>query len=154
VIIERRGYGIRRSSRVLGADACKAGWVGVVLHDGGATVHVAETIAALVADAEVNGHLAVIGIDVPIGLPDTGRHSADMPAYQLVGARRSSVFMTPVRAALEAGSHAAAVHVNREWAGQGVSAQVYGLQSKIFEVDGWVRHAQRQYSVCVRNSWA
>lgn len=52
--------------------------------------------------------------------------------------------MTPVRAALEAGSHAAAVHVNRERAGEGVSAQVYGLRAKIFEVDGWVRHAQRR----------
>jgi hypothetical protein len=38
------------SSRVLGVDACKAGWVGVVLHAGAVTVHVAKTIAALVAD--------------------------------------------------------------------------------------------------------
>lgn len=131
------------SYRVLGVDACKAGWVGVVLHNG-ATVHVAKTIAALIADAEVDGHLAVIGIDIPIGLPDTGRRQADVLAYQLVGPRRSSVFMTPVRAALEAVSHPAAVHVNRERAGEGVSAQVYGLRSKIFEVDGWVRHVQRR----------
>ena len=139
-----QGYRIRMPSRVLGVDACKAGWVGVVLRDGGATVHVAKTIAALVADAEQDGHLTVIGIDIPIGLPDTGRRAADVLAYQLVGPRRSSVFMTPVRAALEAGSHAAAVHVNREQAGEGISAQVYGLRSKILEVDGWVRHAQRR----------
>lgn len=132
------------SSRVLGVDACKAGWVGVVLHDGAATVYVAETIAALVADAEMDGHLAVIGIDIPIGLPDTGRRQADVLAYKLAGPRRSSVFMTPVRAALEAGSHAAAVEVNRERAGEGVSAQVYGLHSKIFEVDVWARHAGRR----------
>ena len=131
------------SSRVLGVDACKVGWVGVVVQDGVAAVHVAETVAALVADVEVDGPCAVIGIDIPIGLPDTGRRRADLLAYQLVGPRRSSVFMTPVRAALEAGSHAAAVRVNRERAGEGVSAQVYGLRSKIFEVDGWVRHARR-----------
>lgn len=125
-------------------DACKAGWVGVVLHDGAATVHVAKTIAALVADIEVDDHLAVIGIDIPIGLPDTGRRQADVLAYQLVGPRRSSVFMTPVRAALEAGSHAAAVQLNRELAGEGVSSQAYGLRSKIFEVDSWVRHARRR----------
>ncbi|MGH3738666.1 MAG: hypothetical protein ACRDT6_24135 [Micromonosporaceae bacterium] len=35
------------SSRVLGVDACKAGWVGVVLHDGAATVHVATAAAEL-----------------------------------------------------------------------------------------------------------
>jgi hypothetical protein len=43
--------------------------------------------------------------------------------------------MTPVRAALGAGSHAAAVEVNRARAGEGVSAQMYGLRSKILEVD-------------------
>jgi hypothetical protein len=69
VIIEE-GYRIRMSSRVLGVDACKAGWVGVVLYDGAAVLHVAKTIVALVADAEVDGHLAVIGIDFPIGVPN------------------------------------------------------------------------------------
>src|SRR5258706_14438130 len=135
---------MRMSPRVLGVDACKPGWVGVVLHDGVVTVHVAKTIAALVANVEMDGRLAVIGIDIPIGLPDTGRRQADVLAYRLVGPRRSSVFMTPVRAALEAGSHAAAVEVNKERAGEGVSAQVYGLHSKILEVDVWARHAARR----------
>jgi predicted RNase H-like nuclease len=132
------------SFRVLGVDACKAGWVGVVLHGGAATVNVAKRIDVLVAEAEVGGHLAVIGIDTPIGLPDAGRRRADVLARQLVGPRRSSVFMTPVRTALQADSHAAAVHVNRERAGEGISAQVYGLRSKIFEVDAWVRQARRR----------
>jgi predicted RNase H-like nuclease len=52
--------------------------------------------------------------------------------------------MTPVRTALQAGSHAAAVEVNKRRAGEGVSAQVYGLRSKIFEVDGWARNAGRR----------
>lgn len=64
------------SSWVLGVDACKAAWVGVVLHDAAATVHVAKTITALVDDAEVDHHLGVIGFDIPIGLPGTGRSSA------------------------------------------------------------------------------
>jgi predicted RNase H-like nuclease len=132
------------AARVLGVDACKAGWVGVVLDDGGAAVHVAKTVAALVAAVEVDGDLAVIGIDIPIGLPDTGRRQADVLAYKLVGPRRASVFMTPVRAALEAGSHAAAVEVNRARAGEGVSAQMYGLRSKILEVDVWARDAGRR----------
>ncbi|WP_218579486.1 DUF429 domain-containing protein [Phytohabitans houttuyneae] len=80
----------------------------------------------------------------PIGLPDTGRRTADVLAYKLVGPRRASVFMTPVRAALEAGSHAAAVEVNRARAGEGFSAQMYGLRSKILEVDAWARDAGRR----------
>jgi predicted RNase H-like nuclease len=131
-------------SRVLGVDACRAAWVGVVLDHGAATVHVAKGIAALVAEVEMDGHLAVIGIDIPIGLPDTGRRQADVLAYEVLGPRRSSVFMTPVRAALQAGSHAAAVAVNRQRTGEGVSAQGYGLRAKILEVDGWVRQAGRR----------
>lgn len=125
-------------------DAYKAGWVGVVLDDGGAAAHVAKTVSGLVAAVEMDGELAAIGIDIPIGLPDTGRRQADMLAYKVVGPRRASVFMTPVRAALEAGSHAAAVEVNRARAGEGVSVQMYGLRSKILEVDGWVRDAGRR----------
>lgn len=132
------------AARVLGVDACKAGWVGVVLDDGVCAVRVAKTVAALVAAVEADGDLAVIGIDMPIGLPDTGRRQADTLAYKLVGPRRASVFMTPVRAALEAGSHAAAVEVNRARAGEGVSAQMYGLRSKILEVDVWARGAGRR----------
>lgn len=79
------------AARVLGVDACRAGWVGVVLDDGAAAVHVAKTVAALVAAVETDGDLAVIGIDIPIGLPDTGRRLADMLAYKLVGPRRASV---------------------------------------------------------------
>lgn len=130
--------------RVLGVDACKAGWIGVVLHQGAATAHVSRTIATLVAEAEVAGQLAAIGIDIPIGLPDTGRREADMLARQRLGPRRSSLFMTPVRAALAAGSHAQAVQVNRDRAGEGVSAQGYALRSKILEVDGWARQAGRR----------
>jgi predicted RNase H-like nuclease len=117
------------SSKVLGADACRAGRVGVVVHNGPPRLHVAKTTIALVADAEVDGHLAVIGIDIPIGLPDTGRRSTDVSAYQLVGPQQSAVFITPVRAALEAGSHAAAVQANGSRAGEGICAPVYGLRS-------------------------
>jgi predicted RNase H-like nuclease len=130
--------------RVLGVDACKAGWVGVTVHDGEVSVRVARTVETLVADSAADGELAAIGIDIPIGLPDAGRRQADVLAYAYAGPRRSSVFMAPVRAALEAGSHAAAIEVNRALAGQGVSAQAYGLRSKILEVDAWVRHAGRR----------
>jgi predicted RNase H-like nuclease len=46
-----------------------------------------------------------------------------------------------LRAALGVDSHAAAAEVNRQRASEGVSAQVYGLRSKIFEVDVAARSA-------------
>ena len=48
--------------RVLGVDACKAGWVGIVLSDSAARSYVATTIADLAVQASVTGPLDVIAI--------------------------------------------------------------------------------------------
>ena len=109
-------------ARVMGVDASKGGWFGLVLDPTGHTAHVAGGIAELVALAEADGPLDAIGIDIPIGLPDRSRRRADQLARQAVGPRRvSSVYMTPVRAALMAGTHDDAVARNRELVGEGVS---------------------------------
>jgi predicted RNase H-like nuclease len=81
----------------------------------------------------------VIGIDIPIGLPDEGRRTADVLAKRMVGPRRSSVFMTPVRDALLAPDHASAVQINRDKTGEGISAQAYAFRQRVLSVDAWVR---------------
>ncbi len=94
----------RDRSTVLGVDGCKAGWVGVVLSGGTATAVVAPTIADLVA-AVRSDHpdLAVVGIDIPIGLPDTAPRQADVLARKrLPAGRKSSVFPAPTRVATAA----------------------------------------------------
>jgi predicted RNase H-like nuclease len=105
--------------------------------------YVGATIGALLqqadADPRAPGPVVVVGVDMPIGLPDDGARQADRQAAADLGARRSSVFLTPVRAALEAATHAEAVIVNRAATGAGVSIQAYGLRHKILEVDGWLR---------------
>ncbi|NKQ55808.1 DUF429 domain-containing protein [Amycolatopsis sp. K13G38] len=128
--------------RVLGADACRAGWVGVTLDD--VRAYVAATIGELVELAEADGPVEVVGIDIPIGLPDRGRRQADVLARQAIGPLRSSVFMTPVRAALEAPDHRTASAINCEQAGEGVSIQAYGLRMKLLQVDAWVRTQDRR----------
>ncbi|HEY3263190.1 MAG TPA: DUF429 domain-containing protein [Pseudonocardiaceae bacterium] len=130
--------------RVLGVDACRAGWVGVALAGGDARAHVAVRIADLVAAAETDGRLDMVAIDIPIGLPDSGRRAADQLARGQIGGRWPSVFLTPVRAALEAADLVAANLVNRELAGEGVSAQAFALRHKLLEVDRWVRGAVRR----------
>jgi predicted RNase H-like nuclease len=125
-------------TRVLGVDACKAGWVGVLLDDGKVSAFVAGTIDLLVKQC---GPAEVIGIDMPIGLPDTAPRQADLLARSAIGRLSSSVFTTPVRAALLAPSHADAVIINRELTGQGISIQAYGLRGKLFEIDEWSRRS-------------
>ncbi|GAA5120897.1 DUF429 domain-containing protein [Haloechinothrix salitolerans] len=117
------------------------GWVGIVLDNGRMTAHVASGIAALVDQASADGPVAVVGIDMPIGLPDNGPRQADQLARQAVWRLRSSVFMTPTRSALGCSDHASASARNRELTGQGMSIQAYGLKPKLLEVDGWARQA-------------
>jgi len=93
------------SERVLGVDACKAGWVGLALTGLYCGANVAGTIDELVEMADADGPLAVVAVDIPIGLPNRGRRQADVLARKAVGTLTSSVFMTPTRAALDAPDH-------------------------------------------------
>lgn len=124
---------------VVGVDACRRGWVAVVLRDGAApSGHLLATIGDItsaVPDAEV------VGIDIPIGLSDARPRQADLAARAAVGPRRSSVFITPPRAALEAPTHAVATAISVRLSGSGVSQQAFGLRAKIFEVERWLPSA-------------
>ena len=126
---------------VLGADACAAGWVGAVLVPGAPRprVVVAPTIGELVDAVRQEVDVQVVGIDIPIGLPDTTTRLADVLARKELPARASSVFTTLTRPAYEAGTRRAADSVNRALSGQGVGAQAFALRPKILEVDAWVR---------------
>jgi predicted RNase H-like nuclease len=130
----------RMGCRVLGVDGCTVGWVGVVLSDGAALAYFATAIGDLAEQASVAEPLDVVTVDMPIGLPDAGRRRAEVLLRQLAGPRWASVFMTPVRAALEE-EFAAATAVNVKFAGEGISRQAHGLRGKIFQVDEWVRQA-------------
>jgi predicted RNase H-like nuclease len=129
---------------VLGVDACRTGWVGVVPDPGRTAAYFARTVAELVSVADAGGEVVVVAIDIPIGLADAGRRRADLQARQAAGVRRSSVFLTPVRAALQAHDHVTAVRVNQELAGEGISIQAFSLRAKILEVDAWVRTQTRR----------
>ncbi|HEX2298182.1 MAG TPA: DUF429 domain-containing protein [Pseudonocardiaceae bacterium] len=130
--------------RVLGVDACKTGWVGIALDDDHAVAYVAMTIGELAGQAESDGPVTVVAIDIPIGLPDNGHRQADTLARQAIGPLRSSVFVTPVRAAIEAPDHATASAHNRSLAGAGISIQAFGLKPKLLQVDQWIRHTHHR----------
>ncbi|MEU9886328.1 DUF429 domain-containing protein [Sphaerisporangium sp. NPDC051011] len=131
--------------RVLGVDACRTGWFGVALLGGRASAFYAADIADLVVGVERDGGLLdVVAVDIPIGLPDAGRRQADVLAREVAGPRWASVFITPVRAALEAGDYRGAAEVNRWLAGEGISRQAFALRPKLLQVDAWVRHGGRR----------
>ena len=127
---------------VLGVDACRSGWVGVLLAPGRPTAVLAgATISALVDLALESADVAVVGIDIPIGLPDNGARQADALARRSLPGKGSSVFTTLTRAAYTAQSYEQAREENLAATGglQSAGAQAYGLRTRILDVDGWLR---------------
>lgn len=125
---------------VLGLDACRAGWVGALLDPSGhgtPRLIVAATAAQALAQAP---EATVVGIDIPIGLPDASRREADVQTRRFLGgAKASSVFTTPVREAIFAPSYQEANLINRARIGAGLSQQAYALRRSIQDVDALVR---------------
>lgn len=126
--------------RVLGVDACKKGWIGIA---DDLRAYFGATIEELVSAAERDGSLAVVAIDIPIGLSSSGPRPADLVVRGLVGRRASSVFGTPVRQALESDDYREACAVSIRITGKAISRQAFALREKILDVDGWARRTNR-----------
>ena len=113
----------------LGVDAARGGWIAVALRGGAFVDAVLER--RFPALLERFPDATVVGVDVPIGFADVGtRRRADEAARAAVGARRSSVFFTPPRAALEAPTYGEARAL-----APGTSAQGWALRTAILDVD-------------------
>lgn len=124
---------------IVGVDACKSGWIAVVLRGEGVSaiyLKQIDDLEATIPDAEV------IAIDIPIGLPTTGKRLADIEAKKALGKRASTLFVVPVRTALEASSYGDATRLSRELSGFGISQQSYALAPKILEVERWLPSAR------------
>lgn len=122
---------------VVGVDGFSRGWTAVLLEDGrfsGAAEF--PDFSALLARL---GQAEVVAVDIPIGLPASGRRDADTQAKKFVGRRRSSVFPTPPRRVIEAPSYQEALALSVDLTGGGISSQTYALRNKILEVDQVVR---------------
>jgi len=120
---------------VAGVDAARPGWVVVSLTAAGpaVTIRTGPSLGPLLAlDLDPAG-TTIVGIDMPLGLLETGWREADRAARGLLGPRRSSVFAIPPRAVWAEASYQAANLRCRELTGQGFSAQAWGLRAKLLE---------------------
>lgn len=134
----------RMGTHVLGIDAAgtvastRKGWLGVSLSDDAVRGVYGATVAEVVAQAERDGPLDCIAIDMPIGLPDAGGRRADVEASSRVGRRSSSVFPVPIRAAMTAPTQAEADAISRRLVGKGVGSTAFSLARRIAEVEEFV----------------
>jgi predicted RNase H-like nuclease len=133
--------------RVTGVDACRHGWVAVSLDvPGSADDRSGPAAAGRIRVAAVRAHASLagilegdgasmVGIDMPLGLLESGWREADRAARALLGPRRSSVFPIPPREVWAQASYPAANQRCRELTGQGLPIQAWGLRAKLLEAD-------------------
>lgn len=82
----------------------------------------------------------LIGVDIPIGLPDRGSRTCDVQARNLLGRPRgSSVFPAPIRACLEDWDYGRLCSMHRRQDGRGLTKQAFHLLPKIRQVDDLLR---------------
>lgn len=122
-----------------GVDGCPGGWVVAYVTPSGSEVRVRveRRFADIVTAPEAP---AVIAVDMPIGLPERvgpGGREAENAVRPRLGARQSSVFSVPSRAAVHApdyGAACAAALATSE-PPRKVSRQLFMLTGKIREID-------------------
>jgi predicted RNase H-like nuclease len=122
----------------IGVDACKKGWFAVKL---GSRDNWKIGIFNSVDDLwNLWNPFSIIFIDIPIGLPNSGRRACDIEARKKLGKRGSSVFAAPCREALEAKTYRQACRINKRVNGVKLSIQTWNICSKIREIDTWLRN--------------
>lgn len=137
---------------IAGIDGCPAGWIAVIRRldkPGDYRILVSTSFAGILESLPM---LRAIAVDMPIGLPEhivgPGR-PAEQAVRGILGARQSSVFSIPVRAAVEAGDYASACAAALAGSNppRKVSKQSFNIFPRIREVDDLLRsdpaHAAR-----------
>lgn len=85
-----------------------------------------------------------IGVDIPIGLTESGPRLSDSQARKFVGRKRqSSIFSSPVRGILDAKTQPEASRRHREIDQRGFGVQSFGILPKIREWDVLLRSDAR-----------
>ncbi|SDO06068.1 Predicted nuclease (RNAse H fold) [Methylobacterium phyllostachyos] len=101
---------------IAGLDGCRGAWAGALLDLDDPERHRCALFPDVEALLDAPEQPLVIGIDVPIGLPDRivgGGRAADLAARAKLGPARSSVFPMPPRAAIYADDYDAAKAASR-----------------------------------------
>jgi len=138
-----------------GVDGCRAGWIAAFVRAQRTEVRVRmfASFADFLAAAEAP---ALIAVDIPIGLPariGPGGRGPEAAVRPLLGARQSSVFSVPSRAAIAASNFGEACRIALETSDPPlkVSRQLFMMVPKIREVDVLLRGdaslAKRVYEV-------
>lgn len=126
-----------------GADGCAGGWIAAFVRPqgGDASVRIVSRFADVLTAPE---RPAILAVDMPIGLPErvgAGGRAAENSVRPLLGARQSSVFSVPSRAAIYAAGYGETCRIAQLTSEppRKVSKQLFNIAPKIREVDEALR---------------
>jgi predicted RNase H-like nuclease len=156
---ESEGGEVATSVRTIaGVDGCPSGWVCVLeeLPSRRLGSKIFQSLADIFTAAP---QIAVLAIDVPIGLTDAGPRLCDIEARRRLRPHRaSSVFSAPIRPTLVARTYAEACEISFRAQQKKLSKQSWAIYPKIREVDEFMRQhadlARRVYEVHPEVSFA
>lgn len=125
------------STRVVGADGTKGGWITVALESG----RLEDVAFCPTVDDILKRHSdsVVVALDIPVGEVTKTPRAADSAARKFIPGRTSSVFPTPLYVALQASSYPQACQISVTKTGQALSKQSWELRHKINEATAAAR---------------
>lgn len=127
-----------------GLDACRAGWILCRL-----TASARSPAFELLENwpNDIFDRTVVMTVDMPIGLPKSGRRQCDLEARRLLPPRaRSRVFMDLRRPLLECADYGEANRRARR-DGHGLSRQAWNLHPRLREVDAFITPERQERSL-------
>jgi predicted RNase H-like nuclease len=120
---------------VAGADGCKRGWLRAARETSSGELRF-DVFGEASEMLRAAPSPRVLGLDIPIGLPNAGRRACDEAARGVLKPfRTSSVFPAPIRPALHAKTRLEASAITEACDGRLVGTQAFALYGKIREVD-------------------
>jgi len=135
--------GTEQNIWLAGVDGCTGGWLAAFVRMSGdeARVRIVPRFADVLAAPE---RPRIVAVDMPIGLPErtgVGGRAAENCVRPLLGARQSSVFSVPSRAAIYAGEYREACGIAQATSDppRKVSKQLFNIAPKIRELDAALR---------------
>jgi predicted RNase H-like nuclease len=132
-----------RGRWLAGVDGCRTGWLVALVRPTGDEVLI-RVVPRFSDIADAPEKPAIIAIDMPIGLPERtgyGGRAAENMIRPLLGARQSSVFSVPARAAIQAQDYRQACEIALTTSDppRKISRQLFMIAPKIREVDEALR---------------
>jgi predicted RNase H-like nuclease len=119
-------------TRIAGVDGTRRGWIAMVKDGVSLEARFCSSDEELLA---LFNACAVVAIDIPIGLAESGPRSADHHARRFLGRRASSVFPAPLRPLLALRDFDDANRVARDLQKRGISKQGWAIVPKVAQID-------------------